>query len=277
MVELWGSIADNFYYFWRVALDLTNGYSLLLLVVVLFWPLEEFFPRLSPTKRVAGKAAVIIILTAISVMVAQVYTRWGQQSLISILVPLKLFSLSKMPIPDWLLILVSMLLLDFVYYLSHLISHYVKPIWQLHKIHHADEHVTALSSLLHHPFESLYTAFVVTGFAVLVGMPILVYVYFGLALAIHAVWAHANLVLPDAIDKKLRLLVVTPDVHRTHHSQNMREGNSNFGALFTVWDRLFGTYTDRPQLSEQHLLMGLPEGAKPKAFSVKELLFFPFR
>ena len=254
-----------------------GGYFLLFLVVAVLLPLERLFPRLAPSRKLNGRVNVIIIVTLATIIVSQVYAHWGQQSLISFFVQLKLFSLSKLPIPDWMLIIVSMLLLDLIYYLSHVVSHYAKPMWQLHKIHHADEHVTALSSLLHHPLETLYIAFIVTGFAVLIGMPVLVYVYFGLALAVHAVWAHANLALPNAVDRILRLVFVTPDVHRTHHSQNMREGNSNFGALLTVWDRMFGTYVDRPLLGETNLLMGLPDGAKPKSFSVKELLLFPFR
>lgn len=268
---------DDIYQLWQVVIEWIGYSALMLLLVALCWPLERLIPRIAAKNSSTQRTVTIAILLLATILLSQSYAWWGQQTLIAIFVKLKFFSLSKLPIPDWLLVLVALLLMDFLYYLSHLISHYIPPIWRLHKIHHADEHVTAFSSLLHHPFESLYVAVFVTGIAVMLGTPVLVLVYFGIALAVHAVFSHADIALPTQLDRILRWVVVTPDVHRTHHSQNLVEGNSNFGAMFTIWDRLFGTYVDRPHLSEAHLLMGLPDNAKPKAFSVKELLLFPFR
>jgi sterol desaturase/sphingolipid hydroxylase (fatty acid hydroxylase superfamily) len=137
--------------------------------------------------------------------------------------------------------------------------------------------VTAFSALLHHPFEQIYSALFITGFAVVLGVPVLILVYYGLVLAVHAVFSHANLVLPSWLDRFVRLAFVTPDVHRTHHSQDMSEGNSNFGAVLTLWDRLFGTYVDQPREALADLSMGLPANGKPARFSAKELLLLPLR
>ena len=249
----------------------------LLLAVLLCWPFERFIPRIVSNNQAVRRTITIAAITLIGIVITQAYAWWAQSSVINVFVQLKVFSIAKLPIPDWLLILISFLVLDFLYFLSHFILHYVPLFWRLHKIHHADEHVTAFSSLLHHPFESLVVALFITGFVVVLGVPVLVYLNFGLALALHAVFAHANVALPTQLDRKLRILFVTPDVHRIHHSQSITEGNSNFGAMFTIWDRLFGTYIDQPQEPVEKLSMGLPQKSKPVAFSTKELLLFPFR
>jgi sterol desaturase/sphingolipid hydroxylase (fatty acid hydroxylase superfamily) len=268
---------DNFLAMFQFAQQWMGFVPLLLVAVALCWPLERILPRVTPKNAPARRTMVIAGITLAGLIVTQAYAWWAQQSVIETFVKLKFFSLAKLPIPDWLLILVSFLALDLFYFLSHFIAHHVQPLWRLHKIHHADEHVTAFSALLHHPLESIYAAAFVAGLAVMLGMPVLVYVYFGLAIAIHAVFAHANVVLPESLDRKLRLLIVTPDVHRTHHSQNMTEGNSNFGAMFTIWDRLFGTYVDQPKEPVNALSMGLPRNSRPAEFSMRELLLLPFR
>lgn len=248
----------------------------LLLAVMLCLPFERFIPRIVSNNDTTRRTITIAAVTLIGILITQAYAWWVQTSVINVFVHLKFFSIAKLPIPDWLLILISFLVLDFLYFLSHFILHHVPLFWRLHKIHHADEHVTAFSSLLHHPFESLFVALFITGFVVVLGLPVLVYLNFGLALALHAVFAHANVALPAQLDRKLRILFVTPDVHRTHHSQSLSEGNSNFGAMFTIWDRLFGTYIDQPKEPLSKLSMGLPQQSKPAAFSTKDLLLFPF-
>lgn len=267
----------SIYHLWQLLDSLIGSFAVMFVAIALCLPFEHWSPRIAKKKLSGGRLFAIGAVAFGTIVVLQPYGWWGQPFLISAFVKLKVFSLSKLPIPDWLLIVLSMLLLDFFYFLAHVISHYTPSIWRLHKIHHADEHVTAFSSVLHHPLESLYVAFFVTGLAVVLGMPVLVLVNFGVVLAIHAVFSHADVALPQSLDRKLRWLIVTPDVHRTHHSQNLAEGNSNFGAMFTIWDRLFGTYVDQPSVPLSQLRMGLPADAKPSAFTARALLLFPFR
>ena len=94
---------------------------------------------------------------------------------------------------------------------------------------------------------------------------------------IHGVLSHADIRIPASIDRVLRLVLVTPDSHRTHHSIDMREGNSNFGIVLTVWDRLFGTYVDQPKTGVSELMMGLPPSESPKGFTVSALFLHPFQ
>ena len=270
---MWASV----FQLWQLATQWYSSVAIMLLTIAFCWPLERWKPRVVNKKLSAGRLIAITSLLLATTVLLQFYGWLGQPALITTFVKLKFFSLSKLPVPDWLLIVVSMMLLDFLYFLAHFISHYTPVLWRLHKIHHADEDVNAFSALLHHPLESLYVAFFITGLAVLLGMPVLVLVYFGLTLAAHAVISHADIALPASLDQKLRLIFVTPDVHRTHHSQNLAEGNSNFGAMFTIWDRLFGTYIDQPKEPLSQLSMGLSSSSKPAAFTAKELLLFPFR
>ncbi len=255
-----------------------TGYFLFfVLLAAICWPFEKVFPRLQIGHLTWSRTFGIFGIAVAGLFLSQIFSWWIQQPLINVLVKVKLFSLAKQPIPDWALIVLSVLILDFLYYLAHVTAHRFRPLWNLHKIHHSDEHVTALSGLLHHPLESLYIAFFILGFAVLFGVPVLIYFYYGIALGIHGVLSHADVAVPRWLDRILRLVIVTPDLHRTHHSQDMAEGNSNFGAILTIWDRLFGTYIDMPKEPLERLSMGLPEGAKPKQFSAKALLLFPFR
>ena len=133
-----------------------------------------------------------------------------------------------------------------------------------------------MSGLLHHPLETLLSAVFLLFFTVVLGIPVLVFVIYGACIGVHSAITHADVALPRRFDWALRWLIVTPDVHRTHHSIQQREGNSNFGQVFTIWDRLFGTYVDRPAAAEAMLIMGLPDSEKPRAFSVAGLLLHPF-
>lgn len=240
-------------------------------------PFERLFPRIV-LRHPLGRRVLAIGTIGLCGLAATLFMQlWGQQDFIAFILRFRLFSLSKLAIPDWLLIIAAFLLLDIASYVAHWLSHRISFLWRIHSVHHADEHVTAVSGLLHHPLENIFVAFFLLTFAVVVGIPVLLFFAYGLVSALHAALSHADVALPKKLDRLLRLAVVTPDVHRIHHSQNMREGNSNFGTLFTVWDRLFGTYVDQPKQSPEKLSMGLPPAERPASFGTAALLLHPFR
>lgn len=137
--------------------------------------------------------------------------------------------------------------------------------------------MTAVSALLQHPLGALISAFIHLFFAVLLGLPLLVFILYGFTAVIHGVLSHADVRIPSSIEKVLRWVIVTPDWHRTHHSIDMREGNSNFGIMFTFWDRLFGTYVEQPKSGVSELVMGLPSSESPRGFTVSALFLHPFK
>jgi sterol desaturase/sphingolipid hydroxylase (fatty acid hydroxylase superfamily) len=151
------------------------------------------------------------------------------------------------------------------------------PFWRIHSVHHSDENVTAVSSLLQHPLGVLLSGGIHLFFAVLLGLPLLVFIIYGFFAVVHGVFTHADIRLPGRLDEMLRKIIVTPDLHRTHHSIDMQEGNSNFGVVFTFWDRLFGTYVKQPKTGVPDLVMGLPSSESPRRFTPAGLFLHPFR
>ena len=153
--------------------------------------------------------------------------------------------------PLWLYALLGILLLDFFgAYLAHLVEHKVKPLWMVHLVHHTDHKVDTTTANRHHPIESLIR-FTFTLFGVLVvGTPIaLVFLYQSLSL-VFTQFNHANIKMNKALDKALSYVIVSPDMHKIHHHYRLPYTDSNYGNIFSVWDRLFGTfmYMDREKL-----------------------------
>lgn len=245
--------------------------------VLVIRPLEAYFPRVKEHGSWQSRSVTIGLISVMTLLVATVASRLTQQPIIILLNPFKIFSIAKLQLPAWVIFSIGFLFIDAVEYAIHRLSHGIKPLWRLHAIHHSDEHVTAASGLLHHPLEPLISYAITMTCFVLVGMPILVVFFYVIIAAIHNAFSHANIRLPQSIDRMLRLVIVTPGMHGTHHSVAMAEGNSNFGQIFSFWDRLFDTYTATPSVPEGELIMGLPDSIKPEAFRLKDLLLLPFR
>lgn len=178
-------------------------------------------------------------------------------------------------LPAWLLVLVSFLLIDLLAYLSHALFHGAPWLWRLHRAHHSDVVMDASTGVRHHPAEALVSAALqVTIFAIL-GVPLLVILAYGLIATLWQFVTHADVRLPEPVDRALRLVVVTPGMHRVHHSLRMDEGNSNFGMVLSVWDRLFGTYRRRPMDERAGMALGVEGDAGAPKLAV--LLADPLR
>lgn len=244
--------------------------------ILVFALLEIVFPRLN--RRPAWRAHVppILTLAVVGILVTIAVTYTLQDSLIRAVLPLQVASIAKLPLPAPVIFVGAFLLVDFFSFAFHWLSHVIKPLWRLHAIHHSDEDVTAVTGQLHHPGEVIASYLFLMVLFVVLGIPVVVAIFYGLIFAVHNIFVHANLALPGPVDRVLRLAIVTPDMHRTHHSIDLREGNSNFGQIFSVWDRIFGTYVDRPAVPEPELSMGLPENARPAGFTTLALLAYPF-
>lgn len=251
-------------------------WAITLLAIAALAPIEYFFPRLIGRSSRKGRLLAVLAIGVISMVVVAILNGQIQQWLVPLFLEWKLFSLSKLAVPAFWVFVLGFLLVDLFQYAMHFISHKVTLLWRLHAIHHSDEHVTAASSILHHPLEIITAYGIILFLYVIFGIPILVIAFYGLLNAIHSVFCHANIALPRRLDTALRLVIVTPDMHRTHHSIRMDEGNSNFGQILTIWDRLFGTYVAHPTTGEAALIMGLPEREKPMSFTLPGLLLHPF-
>ncbi|WP_431136517.1 sterol desaturase family protein [Psychroserpens mesophilus] len=146
-------------------------------------------------------------------------------------------------LPLWAYVLLGVLLLDFIgAYLAHYVEHKVKPLWMIHLVHHSDHHVDTTTANRHHPLESVIRfAFTLAG-VFIVGTPIyIVFLYQSLSL-VATQFSHANIKLPKRVDDVLSYLIVSPNMHKVHHHYKLPYTDSNYGNIFSVWDRLFGTY-----------------------------------
>ncbi len=176
----------------------------------------------------------------------------------------------------WLYTLIGLLLLDLIgAYMAHLVQHKIAALWRFHLIHHTDTWVDTTSANRHHPGESVIR-FVFTAIGVwLVGSPMwLVFLYQSLSV-VFSQFNHANIALPPAVDKLLSWIIVSPDMHKTHHHYKLPYTDSNYGNIFSIWDRLFGTFR---YLSRDKLVYGVDTCMDPQENeSISAMLKVPFQ
>ena len=169
------------------------------------------------------------------------------------------------------------LALDLAIYAQHFVFHHVPVLWRLHRMHHADLDIDVTTGVRFHPIEILLSMAIKIVIVVAVGIPALAVLIFEIALNATSMFNHANVAMPLWLDRIVRLFVVTPDMHRVHHSINRAETNSNFGFNLPWWDRLFGTYRAAPQAGHSAMTIGLPVFRDPAELRIDRLLTQPFR
>ena len=168
-------------------------------------------------------------------------------------------------------------LLDLLYYAYHRVLHLVPLLWRVHAVHHSDRDLDVSTTYLHHPLENL-VLLVVMGIGVAAaGFPGAVLVTYGIVATLLAPFQHGNIALPAAMERWLSLVLITGNLHRAHHSTEMDEGNSNYGLVFSWWDRLFGTLTEVPKADHEGLAFGIGAFEGPGRQSLLGLLAAPFR
>lgn len=176
----------------------------------------------------------------------------------------------------WLKFMLSFLILDFVIYLQHLLFHHIPILWRLHRMHHTDLDLDVTSGNRFHPLEIAVSMLIKMAAVLFLGAPGAAVLAFEVVLNACAMFSHGNIKLPAAFDRLLRLLLVTPDMHRVHHSTIVRETNSNFGFNFPWWDRICGTYRPQPEKGHLDMVIGLKEYRDPQRLTLLRLLLQPF-
>lgn len=171
----------------------------------------------------------------------------------------------------------SVLYFDFVIYLQHVVFHSIPTLWRLHRVHHADLDYDVTTGARFHPIEIVLSMLIKFAAIVVIGPPVVSVVIFEVLLNGTAMFNHSNMKLPLGIDRLLRLLLVTPDMHRVHHSVEDDECNSNFGFNLPWWDRLFGTYRDQPRAGHLGMTIGIRGYREFRKVSILPgMLAFPF-
>jgi sterol desaturase/sphingolipid hydroxylase (fatty acid hydroxylase superfamily) len=179
--------------------------------------------------------------------------------------------------PLWLEIALAIVLLDLLIYCQHVLFHAVPWFWRVHRVHHADVEFDVTTGVRFHPVEIMLSMGIKIGAVVLLGAPALAVLLFEVILNATSMWSHSNIRLPFALDRALRRLLVTPDMHRVHHSVVLRETHSNFGFNLACWDRLFGTYGEAPAAGHEGMTIGLPDHRSTGDLRLTRMLLMPFR
>ena len=185
--------------------------------------------------------------------------------------------LNAAALPAWLAIPLAVVALDLAIYFQHVMFHAVPALWRLHRVHHADLDVDVTTGARFHPIEILVSVAIKMAAVAAIGAPPVAVLVFEVLLNATAMFNHANGRLPLGVDRWLRLLVVTPDMHRVHHSIVYSETNSNFGFNLPWWDRLFGTYRAQPAAGHEAMTIGVGAFRTPADLRLDRLLLQPFR
>ncbi len=185
--------------------------------------------------------------------------------------------LNHLDLPAWSEVLIAVVALDLVIYLQHVMFHSVPALWRLHRMHHADLEFDVTTGVRFHPVEIVLSMLIKIGVVAALGAPALGVLAFEVILNATSMFSHSNVRLPPAIDRVLRWIVVTPDMHRVHHSILRRETDSNFGFNLPWWDRLFGTYRPEPEAGHEAMILGIPQFRDPKELRLDRMLLQPLR
>lgn len=246
-------------------------------VLGLMLVLEHFVPRRElqwhRTRRWTNNAALVLIdtvavrlfvpITLVGVAVAGEARGWGL---------LHLFSL-----PAWVALVVAVVAFDLAIYAQHVAFHKLPWLWRLHRVHHSDPELDVTTALRFHPVEIALSLGIKAVAIIVIGAPVAAVGLFEILLNATAMFNHANVALPRAIDRWLRLVLVTPDMHRVHHSVIVRETDSNYGFNLPWWDRLFGTYRAEPERGHLGMEIGLHEFRTVAGQRVDQLLLQPLK
>ena len=237
---------------------------------------EALAPRRLPAPSVRGRWGINIAMTLmLSVIVALVFPVLSVgMAIIAHRGGFGLFNVVE--VPFLLACALSFVALDFTRYAAHFALHRFAPLWRLHRVHHSDIDYDCTTALRFHPLEAIVTVGVQVGVVAALGAPPIAVLASEVVTAFAAMFAHANLRMPERVDRRLRWLLVTPDMHRVHHSAEVGESNTNFASVLPWWDYLFGTYRAQPGRGHDAMQIGLAEVRDARARSFGWLLAAPF-
>lgn len=186
--------------------------------------------------------------------------------------------LNHFQVPFWLAVLLAVMAMDFVIWLQHVMVHAVPALWRLHRVHHADLDYDLTTGSRFHPLEIVLSMLIKFATITVLGPPVVAVVIFEVLLNAAAMFNHGNIRLPAGLDRLLRWVIVTPDMHRVHHSVEIDETNSNFGFNLALWDRLFGTYREQPRAGQVGMTMGIHGHTDPREVArLDRMLLMPFK
>ena len=250
------------------------GFFFGILVIMFFW--EVFAPRRNLTTSKITRWVSNLGLVMIDSITVRLALPAGLAG-IAILAQQRGWGLfNQFEVPNLSKIIFSVLILDLTIYLQHVMFHSAPLLWRLHMVHHSDMNIDVTTGVRFHPIEIILSMGIKMMAVILIGAPPASVLIFEVILNGTSMFNHGNVRYPQSIDKWLRLLVVTPEMHRVHHSTIRWETNCNFGFNFPWWDRLFGTYRPQPAKGHLEMTIGLDQYKDPKKLTFFWLIVLPF-
>lgn len=243
-------------------------------VLILMVALESLFPARDRVQKRSARwltnfGMVVIDTLAIRIVfpiIAVGVALWAEAQGVGLL--------NVISLPVWAKVTLAIICLDLIIYWQHVAFHRIPMLWRLHKVHHVDRDLDATSGLRFHPVEIVLSMLIKMAAVLALGAPVLAVIIFEIALNAFALFNHANVRLPQWGERPLRMVLVTPKLHRIHHSIIERETNTNYGFSVIWWDKIFRTYTDKP---EGELTLGLSEHQTDSPSKLLWSLVLPFR
>lgn len=260
-----------------VEFDLTTRLAILGCVFVSLAALETAWPQrellLTRGARWKGNLGVflfdvVVIGIPINGLVFGILV-WAQSNAFGLM--------NWLAIPYAAKLVIGFLALDALFYAQHRVSHVVPVLWRLHRVHHADTEMDVTTANRVHPLESLWLTFLRVSLAVAIGVPIAAFIAFLVVLNVLSLFNHTNVKLPAGLDRILRTVIVTPNMHETHHSVHQADYDTNFAFVFSFWDRIFKTYKSETTPLDGRVTLGLDEFRSVRETSLFRLLTMPFR
>jgi sterol desaturase/sphingolipid hydroxylase (fatty acid hydroxylase superfamily) len=206
----------------------------------------------------------LIVVTPVSTIPA---AEWASRAGVGVL--------NQVATPLWVSICCTLAVYSLTVYLIHIVEHKTPWLWRLHRVHHLDTHLDVSTSQRHHPLELIVNVLILVAVTIVFGLSSSVVIIYASMEAIIDFFSHANIRLPESLDRILRLVLVTPNMHSLHHSSHQPETDSNYGSVFTVWDRMFGTYRAEPTWAYGKLQIGLKEIRDDRAWKFSWLMKSP--
>ncbi len=226
-----------------------------ILLLMLLW--EQLDPRRPALPGRAWRRSNNLLLVAVNTLLLKVIMPFGAVALAFYAQQQQWGLLNQIKLPLWLSLLVTIILLDMLIYWQHRLFHLLKPLWRLHQVHHADMDYDTTTGLRFHPIEIILSMVIKFIAIILLGPAAMAVLVFELLLNGSAMFNHGNIRLPAKLDRWLRCVIVTPDMHRVHHSIHRHEADSNYGFALSIWDRLFGSYRHAPQDGQMAMQFGI--------------------
>lgn len=249
--------------------------SFIILMLVLLG-LEFVMPRRLPDAAHGHRRIHNILLLLVNILA------------IRLLVPLALFDVAMtaaehkvglfnlIQLPLWLNVVLTLIVFDLLIYIQHVVTHKVHFLWLIHRVHHTDLEVDVTTGIRFHPIEILLSLLYKMLAVLLIGPVAFAIILYEILLNAAALFTHSNIMLNNRVDRGLRTVFVTPDMHRIHHSTIKQETDSNFGNILSCWDKLFKTYQAVPEAGYDKMQIGLDEFREPASGKLTQLLKLPF-